>query len=80
MQYPLFSFLLTPIEGWQEEGEEEEEEYEVPGNHADRREGPYTDRGLKMCLAYIHPLKAAGKGLRQGEWMGQEGRKREAEA
>lgn len=32
--------VTGPIEGWQEEGEEEE--YEVPGNHADRREGPYS--------------------------------------
>ena len=35
--------MTRPIEGWQEEEEEEEEEeYEVPSNHADRREGPYS--------------------------------------
>lgn len=36
-----FTLAMTrSIEGWQEE--EEEEKYEVPGNHADKQEGLYS--------------------------------------
>lgn len=43
--YVWYTLAVTkPIEGWQEEEEEveKEEEYGVPGNHADRQEGLYS--------------------------------------